>query len=134
MSVRLEYVVTKRGVIWSAPRTNAIMRDAVNEVEEALANRGVDLVREYYDRSFRNPTGYARSRVHVDRSRSSRSVRDGNPVYGPWLEGVEERNQAGRFKGYASFRQAGSQLRGESQAIATRVLNERAIRRLNNGI
>ena len=30
-------------------------------------------------------------------------ISDGGVVYGPWLEGVDRRNQTTRFKGYRSF-------------------------------
>lgn len=31
-------------------------------------------------------------------------IDDGKVIYGAWLEGTSSRNQAGQFKGYASFR------------------------------
>ena len=41
----------------------------------------------------------------------------GKVVYGPWLEGVSPRNQATRFKGYASFRRTGQWLQAQAQRV-----------------
>ncbi len=56
--------------------------------------------------SIKVPTPYYETQVTTDRVVADYVVHDRGIVYGPWLEGVSERNAATRFKGYASFRRA----------------------------
>jgi hypothetical protein len=62
------------------------------------------------DASIRHPTPYYETRVNIATSVTGliteRRVNDSGVIYGAWLEGVSSRNQATRFKGYASFRRA----------------------------
>lgn len=45
-------------------------------------------------------------------------------LYGPWLEGVSERNRSTRFKGYHLFRLTSQKLNDEATRIVERKLNE----------
>ena len=75
-------------------------------------------------------TGYYRAHLHaVSRGLRGR-IDDGKVVYGPWLEGVSTRNQATRFKGYASFRRTAQYLQERAPEIMEGQLN-RAVRAIN---
>lgn len=73
-------------------------------------------VHEILDQSIRNPTPYYETQVTLERGfGNSQVVHDRGIVYGPWLEGVSERNRTTRFKGYFSFRQAAQRIESEFQ-------------------
>jgi hypothetical protein len=38
------------------------------------------------------------------------TIDDGNVLYGPWLEGISDRNKTTKFKGYNSFRKAAQEM------------------------
>jgi hypothetical protein len=70
------------------------------------------------DRVLQNPTGYYESQIRSERiSATAYSVNDGNVIYGPWLEGISNRNQTTRFKGYATFRRVKNRMAQKSEAI-----------------
>ena len=99
----------------------------LRDIERTVADRGLQLVAENLAGSLKEPTGYYQSRVRVTRSPHGSSVNDDGVVYGPWLEGVGERNKSTRFKGYASFRRARQQLDREATRLALPVV-ERFVR------
>lgn len=91
----------------------------LDEGREAVADRGVDLVRARLDQSVRNGTGYASSRVVRDVGRTSDTdVVHDLVIYGAWLEGTSSRNRTTRFKGYRSFRRARQELEAQAVALA----------------
>ena len=57
-------------------------------------------------------------------------IRDGNVIYGPWLEGIGSRNITTRFKGYHSFRLTAQELQQEAPKIVRKQV-EQAMRELN---
>jgi hypothetical protein len=93
-----------------------------------VAARGVNLVRQRMRASFRQRTGNAERHVVTDVVQTDRVVHDGNLVYGDWLEGVSERNRAGRFKGYRSFRIASQELDRQAGPIVDRAIGDRMAR------
>jgi hypothetical protein len=92
---------------------------------DAIAQRGVDLVRIRLHGVLRHPTGRYESRVQTERAGSDRAVTDGGIVYGPWLEGVSTRNRTTRFKGYATFRRTTAELDRQAGPIAGRAIDQR---------
>jgi hypothetical protein len=85
--------------------------DAVDVVAETAEEHAVALMQAY----FRDPTPYYWLQVTIAHPAYLTSVvHDQGVVYGPWLEGVGERNKTSRFKGYWHWRQS-------RQAIAARV-------------
>jgi len=102
------------------------MRQLMGDIEEVVAEAGVEQVQMQYDRSLRHPTGYHRSRVQHEANRTI----DTNAVYGPWLEGIGSRNKTTRFKGYHSFRQATQQLERQVPRLVEPAVR-RTVRRLN---
>lgn len=72
---------------------------------------------------LRNPTGYYESQVRVDQvSPDSFVITDGGVVYGPWLEGVSERNQTTRFKGYGTFRRVARRVEARADRTFAAIL------------
>lgn len=90
-----------------------------------VAQRGVDLVRFRLHGVLRAPTGHYESRIQVERAGSDRAVTDGGIIYGPWLEGVSERNHTTRFKGYATFRRTTGELDRQAGPIVDTAIGER---------
>lgn len=97
------------------------LEDGLDEV----AQTGVDLVRFRLHGVLRHPTGHYESRVQVERAGADRAVTDGGIVYGPWLEGVSQRNQSTRFKGYATFRRTVGELDRRAGPIVERAIDRR---------
>lgn len=106
-------------------RRGDIMRAYLIESERDIAQEGVDIVRHLGQSSFRYessvPTYDWNRSVGTARTWGGHIVRD-TVVYGPWLEGVSERNRNTRFKGYATFRRAAQLLGTEAHLIAQRSL------------
>jgi hypothetical protein len=90
----------------------------LRDVEEQIAEEGINLVRSRLGSVLKNPSGYYSSRISSDGGR----VHDGGVIYGPWLEGVGSRNQTTRFKGYATFRKTTQELERRSEDIAEDVV------------
>lgn len=93
-----------------SPSADAFADRQVEGQAEAMARRGVDLVRYRLGQVLKRPTGYYSSRVVADLAGPDNLVHDSDVVYGPWLEGVSSRNQTTRFKGYSTFRRAAQEL------------------------
>lgn len=91
-------------------RAAAALDDYTEAVEEELSARGVRLVRHHLRRVLRNPTGFYEAHIRDRAVTDGRLVTDSRVIYGPWLEGVGERNRTTRFKGYATFRIVSGQL------------------------
>ena len=115
--------VDLRGPIFEG-RAPQIVDAFCREVEEEVADHGVNLVHAELSHVLRNPTGYYESRIQTDRAVGDVAVTDGGVVYGPWLEGVGSRNHSTRFKGYATFRRVAPRLEDASGGIAERVLHK----------
>jgi hypothetical protein len=62
--------------------------------------------------------GYYEAQIHAEAVGEAYLVTDTPAVYGPWLEGVSDLNNARRFPGYGAFRQTSQQLDAEAVAIA----------------
>lgn len=106
-------------------RASRVMTSITEEIEDKVGERGLDLVQARLATVLRHPTGYYESRVRIDRMHEGVTLHDGDVVYGPWLEGVGERNRSTRFKGYHTFRLTQQQVERESPAIAERVIDLR---------
>lgn len=117
--------VDTHGPIFIPGYPELVMDRATHEVEEKIAERGAEMIRNALDGVLRHQTGYYRShvRAHGD------EINDGGVVYGPWLEGVGSRNRTTRFKGYWTFRRTTGRIESETEHIAQNVV-DRHTRRL----
>jgi hypothetical protein len=91
------------------------------DLERAVAQRGVSLVRTNLDHVLKHQTGHYRAEISIERTSRTR-VTDGGIVYGPWLEGTSSRNRSTRFKGYATFRRTAAELAKIPDDLLDRVL------------
>lgn len=78
----------------------------LSDAQLLVAHQASAEVHNILDLSIRNPTPYYETQIVVQRMQPDVVVHDRGIVYGPWLEGVSERNKTTRFKGYAAFRRA----------------------------
>lgn len=98
-----------------AGRITAAMCD---DIEEDIADQGVNDVRQIIRQSAERRTGNYERHVQSDRARGDRVVNDSGIVYGPWLEGVSRRNASTRFKGFTAFRRTAQRLQARAVEIA----------------
>lgn len=89
---------------------DAALADYCRAVERKLGDEGEHLVRQHLHAVIRHPTGYYEAHIRNRATTSGHEVTDSRVIYGPWLEGVGERNRSTPFKGYATFRTASGQL------------------------
>lgn len=122
MSLRLD--VDIEGPLFDGRLEHAIAV-GVEDALDDIVQRGVDLVRFRLHSVLRAPTGHYESRIQTERAGAERAVTDGGIVYGPWLEGVSERNRTTRFKGYATFRRTTGELDRQAGPIAERVIGDK---------
>ena len=101
---RVNVSVQMKGQIFNAAASKASAARMVVQINDALAQEGVDRVKVRLRQVLQHPTGYYQSRITVDRRATYRGITDGGVVYGGWLEGVSSRNKTTRFKGYRTFR------------------------------
>jgi hypothetical protein len=120
----------------------------VRHVEDALGDEGVTRIRAYLPTQYMylghhggtpefNPVppnaGYYQSQIHTERQVADAVIITDTPVvYGPWLEGVSERNMIvfphrrnpppRRFPGYHTFRVIAQTLNDDAVEIAEREL------------
>lgn len=119
--IRIDIDEHVHGALFNEARRRHIMDETMDDIADEAAEWALGEVKKIYHRSFRNPTGYYESHVHVDTRHGSAVLTDGGhagPVYGPWLEGVGSRNATTRFKGYHAFRIVTSMLEQRIRTIA----------------
>jgi hypothetical protein len=104
-------VVVSLSGAWVTGRAWSMIGQMIDEMVDVLAFQGFADVRQNLDASIQFPTPYYETQVTVQDDPDGKVVHDRGIVYGPWLEGVSERNRRTRFKGYHSFRKAADELR-----------------------
>src|SRR6266498_715418 len=112
----------------SGPLFDGRLRHAVAVGVEAakreVSQQGVNDVRNELGQVLRHPTGFYTGHITTERRRDDLIVTDGGVIYGAWLAGVSQRNQATRFKGYTHWRRAAQRLQQQAYAIADRVIGQ----------
>ncbi len=97
---------------------DAFQRDAVEQVAQATHQQ----IHRAEDGTFRNPTGYYRSRTVTELRHDGATVHDSNVIYGNWLEGTSHRNAETRFKGYHNYRKVTQNVRKLAPIMVQRIL------------
>jgi hypothetical protein len=115
---RINIKEPQKGMIFNAGRTKAAAKRMIIQVNEDIAQEGVDLVRAHLRGVLRKRTGFYESRIAVQRKQIYRGVWDQRVAKGGWLEGVDRRNKTSRFKGYFTFRLVKGQLQSQATRIA----------------
>lgn len=120
-------------IVISGPLFNGMAEAAVGamveEIQNVLGSQGLANVQQFLDQSIQHPTPYYETQITVQRQANDVVVHDRGIAYGPWLEGVSERNRATRFKGYHAFRRATDELRRQAPALVEHVVR-RALGRI----
>lgn len=102
-NVTADYQVHLEGPLFTGA-VKGQMRTAIREIEEDIGDDLIETVQGIDDETFRNPTGYARSKVTKHRQGSTLVVDRSGLVYGPWLEDGGSRSDI--FPGYHAFQKA----------------------------
>lgn len=105
----------------------AILNQTREHVVDEVAATGKNMVVGRLAQVIRQPTPYYWTQIFTRRDVEDRVIHDSGVVYGAWLEGVSERNQTTRFKGYHTFRDIAQDLQRRAPDIADRVIHDRAI-------
>lgn len=104
----------------AAAATDAYMAEA----QRAVAGQGLANVHHLLDASIKHPTPYYETQLTIQRVAATLVVHDRKIIYGPWLEGVGERNKTSRFKGYHHWRLSTQLLRRQAPILRERVLRD----------
>ncbi len=129
---RVNTTVKQKGMLMNAAKSKAAAQRAIIEVNEAIAQEGVDRIKRRLDMVLVNPTGFYRSNIQIERREIYRGLSDNNVVYGGWLEGVSSRNRTTRFKGYKTFRLIQQELKNDKEQIAQPIITQ-LVRELSSG-
>ena len=141
----LDHTFTFHGPVFRRPMP-AHIRSGISKGIGDLLSEGENLVIKAlheegpYDGKPTTPGGNVRRLTgHYQRSINGKKtgtlsgkIHDSNMVYGPWLEGVSDRNQTTRFKGYFAFRRAKTALVKKFDRIMGRRISE-AVQKMNGG-
>lgn len=73
---------------------------------------------------IQHPTPYYETQIIAQMLGGSMVVHDRDIVYGPWLEGVSQRNATTSFKGYHAFETARDNVQKTATATADRIITE----------
>lgn len=117
-TVRVNIKIKQKGLIFSKSKTKAAAARMVIQINEVLAQEGVNRVQARLGNVLKNPTGHYKSNIQVLRRSTYRGITDSGVPYGGWLEGVDRRNKTTRFKGYQTFRIVQSSLNQDKEKIA----------------
>ncbi len=115
---RMNVSVKQKGAIFNASATRSAGTTMVTDINEQLAQEGVNRVKNRLSHVLKNPTGYYESKITVRTGQAYRGVWDSDVIYGGWLEGVSSRNKSTRFKGYHTFREIQQQMAKEKIRLA----------------
>lgn len=116
---------------WFDSRSVVAMNDLVHDLVKTVADQGLSEWHLNLDRSIQFPTPYYETQIVSQRVADDLYVvHDRGIVYGPWLEGVGERNKSTRFKGYFAQRRAVHTLLLKIQALAAPIV-ARHVGRMN---
>jgi hypothetical protein len=112
-----------------APRIVAEFSDAAQREVAAAAQAEVHLI---LDQNIKRPTPYYETQITTERQVADMVTHDRGVIYGPWLEGVSERNRRTRFKGYAAFRRSAQRTQVRVPELVA-VVHRRMMARLGGG-
>lgn len=115
---RVNVKTEQRGAIFKAASTKAAAQRMITNINDAIAQEGVNRVLTRLRVVLQHPTGYYESRIMVMRGQAYRGVSDSGVAYGGWLEGISPRNSTTRFKGYHTFDTVMKSLAQDKEALA----------------
>jgi len=120
-----EIMLAQSGPLFDG-RAATACQDLTEELVTAVATEGKNRLVGRMALTYRHPTPYYWTQVHVVRVTALRArvddARSGRPmIYGPWLEGTSRRNASSRFKGYRIWAAVRAALPTHIPAVAARV-------------
>lgn len=121
---RVNIKVKQKGIIFEKSKSKAAAARMVIRINEALAQEGVNRVKNRLGQVLQNPTGYYESNITIERRSTYRGVTDSGVPYGGWLEGIDPRNRTTRFKGYHTFRIVQASMAQDKESIAQPYVND----------
>lgn len=125
------------------PGAGQLLADGALAARHAVADRGVELVRESFDEHIKvnrgrftstlfatdesttvtaNPNGRKSYSMAVDVPDGTTVVSTTQAAYGPWLAGAGSRNPVTRFAGYPAWQEGADQLDAEAAEVADEAL------------
>lgn len=110
-------VIIKVGPFFE-PGAPAKVDASIKRARHRMATRAKAHVDANLRGSIRHPTPFYQLHIDTKMVGDVEIVHDSDIVYGPWLEGVSERNRSTRFKGYFAFRRAHNSTERDAQEIA----------------
>lgn len=116
-----EMVVHSYGPLFDGRASDALA-DFTHQLQWDLGQQAMADVHHIADISFKHPTPYYETQIQQLWIGPDVVVDDRGVIYGPWLEGVSERNQTTRFKGYHLWRRAFQRIDGNVTPFADRLL------------
>jgi hypothetical protein len=116
-NVTTDYEVTKTGPLFDGSWPG-LMRRTFEDIEDDVADEAIEEVRNVDASTFKNPTGYATSRVTKERKGSTMTIDRGGLPYGPWLEDGGSRSDI--FPGYHAFQRAAKSVESRVSDIVAR--------------
>ena len=117
----IETKITCTGPVFDG-RAEVVAHQYSEHTQEVIGQEAVNRIRQQlpwmYKQSPSTSTGHYESQIQTERQVDDVSVNDSCVVYGPWLEGVSERNKATRFKGYHIFRRISDEMGAGARELA----------------
>lgn len=112
------------GPLFNGIAANAV-RDMVRDIEQAVADRGQDMVVGRLIQVIRKPTPYYWTQIEQIHRRGGTEVTGESVIYHWWLEGVGSRNfPVTRFRGYRSFEITARALDARAESVAEPVVRQ----------
>jgi hypothetical protein len=105
-----------------------LTEDWQRNTTQALADKGVELLREFPMNKTGRARGGFQESLHIVR-KSAGAVRIPGPqekgvVWASWLEGTSKRNRSTKFKGYHLFKQTRAELDDRAEEIGQQELDK----------
>lgn len=113
----------------SAPQ---IVHTWLDGVKQDIAGEGVRMLRAVKMDKTGRATGHYQAELQATTVSYNDVKLHSAAIYGPWLEGVSERNRSTRFKGYHLWRQTAQELDRLAPQIAEKRMPE-LVRELGGG-
>lgn len=112
-------------------RVTVAITEMVADAQKEIAQMAFATVMLNLERSIKHPTPYYQTQIINEYVGGDNIIHDRGIIYGPWLEGVSERNRETRFKGYWSFRRATTEVMARLPGVLEQ-LSARYQRRMND--
>ncbi len=107
-----------------------VIPEFLRDVEMEIAELGVVIVTHELQRVIREPTPIYWTRTRKYRRGGDVVIDDDKIIYGPWLEGISEKNRTTRFKGYATYYRMRFKLNQQVQRLANDLFKREYLGRL----